>query len=236
MQWIFLHMQHKRNFSLTLITAAQLAAELQAAGHKLQDLSQLTQCRCILRIDNHSSSSPHSTIIRGPKTAAYHGTDFRNVHSILHNGLLAASGTRLQSTGAVFGSGIYLAENFNVAYSFCTAREGWCGSSIGKYLRCVLLCEVDMDTAVRGSSTRQTATNGLPEKYILVPRPQGVVVRYLLVFTDDALLGHTNPAAGGQSGRARHGAAAVCAYVTAAYIVLMLLLAVWSSMKHSSRW
>lgn len=160
MQWLFLHLHLKRGFSLTLITAAQLAAELQAAGHQLQDLCQVARCRCILRIDNHSSTSPHSTVITGRKTAAYHGTDFRNMHSILHNGLLAASGTKLQSTGAVFGSGIYLAEDFNVAYAFCTAREGWSASIIGKHLRCVLLCDVDTDIAVQGGSTTRQAANG----------------------------------------------------------------------------
>lgn len=73
----------------------------------------------------------------------------------------------------------------------------------------------------------------LPEKYILVPQPQGVVVKYLLLFSDDALLGHT---AAGQQGRPRRGAAALCMYVTVAYVVFMLLLPMWSSLSRSSSW
>jgi poly[ADP-ribose] polymerase 16 len=70
----------------------------------------------------------------------------------LHNGLLAASGTRLQTTGAVFGVGIYLSTDFNVAYSFSKSQQGWAGSSIGRHLRCVLLCEVDRQVAQQGQS------------------------------------------------------------------------------------
>lgn len=165
LQWLFLHMQLKRGFSLTPISIAQLAAELTADGCCLNDLSQLSSCHCILRVDNTSSSSPHSTVITGPKLAAYHGTDYCNMHSILHNGLLAASGTRLQSTGAVFGSGIYLAQDFNVAYSFCRPREGWFGSSIGKHLRCVLLCYVNTDTALQGSGVALSAADRWAQQY-----------------------------------------------------------------------
>jgi poly[ADP-ribose] polymerase 16 len=72
--------------------------------------------------------------------------------SILHNGLLAASGTRLQTSGALFGVGIYLSTDFNVAYSFSKSQQGWAGSSIGRHLRCVLLCEVDAEVAQQGQS------------------------------------------------------------------------------------
>lgn len=73
----------------------------------------------------------------------------------------------------------------------------------------------------------------LPSKYILVPRPEGVAVRYLLVFSDDALLGQP---AGGAHGRPRHGAAALCMYITVAYAAVMVVLAVWGSWRRSTVW
>jgi poly[ADP-ribose] polymerase 16 len=78
--------------------------------------------------------------------------------SILHNGLLAASGTRLQTTGAVFGVGIYLSTDFNVAYSFSKSQQGWAGSSIGRHLRCVLLCDVPKDLALQGQGSSSSST------------------------------------------------------------------------------
>lgn len=93
----------------------------------------------------HQPSIPLS-----PRCCCVH---FRLPRSILHNGLLAASGTRLQTTGAVFGVGIYLSTDFNVAYSFSKAQQGWAGSSIGRHLRCVLLCEVSRDVLQQGQSS-----------------------------------------------------------------------------------
>jgi poly[ADP-ribose] polymerase 16 len=82
------------------------------------------------------------------------------MHSILHNGLLAASGTRLQTTGAVFGVGIYLSTDFSVAYSFSKAQQGWAGSSIGRHLRCVLLCQVAKEVAQQDNSQSNSSAQG----------------------------------------------------------------------------
>jgi hypothetical protein len=83
----------------------------------------------------------------------------------------------------------------------------------------------------------------LPDKYILVPRPQDVVLRYLLVFCDDAMLGlapmpatsSAAVAAAAYPCRARrHQGAALCLYVTVAYVALILLLSAWGSRSSSS--
>ena len=49
----------------------------------------------------------------------FHGSGEENWHSILRNGLKNCSGTKLQSNGAAYGSGIYLSNNytFTVKYS-----------------------------------------------------------------------------------------------------------------------
>ncbi|KAF6266787.1 hypothetical protein COO60DRAFT_1632828 [Scenedesmus sp. NREL 46B-D3] len=216
-------LQLKRGFDLNPVSAEQLQDELQAgSGCPPGLLHHLQGCRCILRLVRPGAHPPAP----GSCVAAFHGTDFANIHSILHNGLLAASGTRLQTTGAVFGVGIYLSTDFNVAYSFSKAQQGWAGSSIGRHLRCVLLCDVDRGVALQGQSNNTAAGNSsLPERYILVPKPADVCVRALLVFSDDAMLGLPH---GSSNGR-RHRGAAACAGLTTAYVVAMLLLAAWQT-------
>jgi poly[ADP-ribose] polymerase 16 len=106
----------------------------------------------IFRVLPASGLHQHSN--QGRRIIAYHGTDFANVHSILHQGLLAASGTRLQTTGAVFGQGIYLSTDFSTAFQYTKGREGWQHSTLGGQLRCVLVCEVAEEATVPESITR----------------------------------------------------------------------------------
>ena len=49
----------------------------------------------------------------------FHGSGEQNWHSILRNGLKNCSGTKLQSNGAAYGSGIYLSDNYitSIGYS-----------------------------------------------------------------------------------------------------------------------
>lgn len=49
---------------------------------------------------------------------AFHGSGFGNWHAILRTGLRNLSGTSLMSTGAVYGSGIYLAADSNTSWGY----------------------------------------------------------------------------------------------------------------------
>jgi hypothetical protein len=60
-----------------------------------------------------------------------------------------------------------------------------------------------------------------------VPKPADVLIRYLLVFSDDAMLGLSS----GSSSRRRHRGAATCLTLTLAYVAAMLLLAAWQMHK-----
>ena len=68
----------------------------------------------------HRSQSPRFESMKRAKgvVRAYHGTDAHNVWSCLQNGLLSMSGTRLESNGAVFGDGVYLATALEVSMCF----------------------------------------------------------------------------------------------------------------------
>ena len=58
-------------------------------------------------------------------TVAFHGSCSDNLHSILHNGLQNLSGTRRERSGAIFGDGVYLADNLTVALSFAQGVWPW---------------------------------------------------------------------------------------------------------------
>lgn len=53
----------------------------------------------------------------------YHGSGIANYHSILRNGLIVASGTKMQSTGAAHGKGIYSAPVLTTAAAYAPSNN-----------------------------------------------------------------------------------------------------------------
>ncbi|XP_039614430.1 protein mono-ADP-ribosyltransferase PARP8 isoform X1 [Polypterus senegalus] len=51
-------------------------------------------------------------------TFAFHGSHIENWHSILRNGLVVASNTRLQLHGAIYGNGIYLSPLSSISFGY----------------------------------------------------------------------------------------------------------------------
>uniref|UniRef100_A0AAZ3RYR2 Poly [ADP-ribose] polymerase n=1 Tax=Oncorhynchus tshawytscha TaxID=74940 RepID=A0AAZ3RYR2_ONCTS len=51
-------------------------------------------------------------------TFAFHGSHIENWHSILRNGLVVASNTRLQLHGAIYGSGIYISPMSSISFGY----------------------------------------------------------------------------------------------------------------------
>uniref|UniRef100_A0A8C6VP28 Protein mono-ADP-ribosyltransferase PARP8 n=1 Tax=Naja naja TaxID=35670 RepID=A0A8C6VP28_NAJNA len=78
-------------------------------------------------------------------TFAFHGSHIENWHSILRNGLVVASNTRLQLHGAMFGSGIYLSplSSISFGYSGDLQKKGQQSQFLqSRNLKCIALCEV----------------------------------------------------------------------------------------------
>uniref|UniRef100_A0A667HIM4 Poly [ADP-ribose] polymerase n=2 Tax=Lynx canadensis TaxID=61383 RepID=A0A667HIM4_LYNCA len=101
-------------------------------------------------------------------TFAFHGSHIENWHSILRNGLVVASNTRLQLHGAMYGSGIYLSPMSSISFGYSgmnkkqkvTAKDEPASSSKSsstsqsqkkgqqsqflqsRNLKCIALCEV----------------------------------------------------------------------------------------------
>ena len=68
----------------------------------------------------------------------YHGTALDSAHAIAQSGLRNMSGTKGQTTGAIFGDGVYLAMQLSVAATFAphtTAKDlrvAWRGTALGR--------------------------------------------------------------------------------------------------------
>uniref|UniRef100_A0A8K9XZ95 Poly [ADP-ribose] polymerase n=1 Tax=Oncorhynchus mykiss TaxID=8022 RepID=A0A8K9XZ95_ONCMY len=90
-------------------------------------------------------------------TFAFHGSHIENWHSILRNGLVVASNTRLQLHGAIYGSGIYLSPMSSISFGYSGILSlGWSNSIRSgstkkgqqpqflqsRNLKCIALCEV----------------------------------------------------------------------------------------------
>lgn len=304
LQWLLLHLQ--RTWAVSAATSRQFLEDVQHLGSSASGAMQAVRQACsILRV-TPACQQPVGQQQQGRRILAYHGTDFSAVHSILHQGLLAASGTRLQTTGAVFGQGIYLSTDFATSFQFTKGRPAWQHSTLGANLRCVLVCEVaEQATLPSHSSTarsdsrqvtlqrqglsldvlcwlHQLAVDGvalvvacvaaarsacpqhalevvravmgwhvcmcsLPDTYIVAPKPSDVQIKFLLVFSDDTLLGHSprfssSSAAGGRrstdaaagdgaaaaaAGVRRWSAVDVCWVMTCAYLGFMVLYGLW---------
>uniref|UniRef100_A0A8C0X054 Poly [ADP-ribose] polymerase n=1 Tax=Castor canadensis TaxID=51338 RepID=A0A8C0X054_CASCN len=82
-------------------------------------------------------------------TFAFHGSHIENWHSILRNGLVVASNTRLQLHGAMYGSGIYLSPMSSISFGysgnclFHFQKKGQQSQFLqSRNLKCIALCEV----------------------------------------------------------------------------------------------
>jgi hypothetical protein len=53
----------------------------------------------------------------------YHGSPLSNWHSIMRNGLRVTSGTSWMTSGAAFGTGIYLSDTLNVSFSYSAGKS-----------------------------------------------------------------------------------------------------------------
>uniref|UniRef100_A0A8C7STX5 Poly [ADP-ribose] polymerase n=1 Tax=Oncorhynchus mykiss TaxID=8022 RepID=A0A8C7STX5_ONCMY len=71
-------------------------------------------------------------------TFAFHGSHIENWHSILRNGLVVASNTRLQLHGAIYGSGIYISPMSSISFGYSGTQKTYRNFVI-HFNSCVLL-------------------------------------------------------------------------------------------------
>uniref|UniRef100_A0A8B8DZB2 Poly [ADP-ribose] polymerase n=1 Tax=Crassostrea virginica TaxID=6565 RepID=A0A8B8DZB2_CRAVI len=86
-------------------------------------------------------------------TFAFHGSGIENWHSIIREGLVVGSGTKLQVNGAAHGKGIYLSPNSSTSFNYSrmygthrqkskTSESGARFLDHGISMNCIALCEV----------------------------------------------------------------------------------------------
>ena len=126
----------------------------------------------------------------------FHGSPLPNWHSILRRGLESKSGTREQTSGALFGRGIYFSDDLRVARMFSNVQSAWPQSLLGDRLEVVGMYELAMDEAgVRmGEEVVKGTVNGggrggrggdgeeVPENYYVVVDNSYFVLKSLLVW------------------------------------------------------
>eukprot|EP00116_Pleurobrachia_bachei_P008140 sb/3468402/ len=121
-------------------------------------------------------SAAHGTRI------AFHGTHTENVYSILKNGLAGHLNRR-----ALFGSGIYLSSDLDIAYSFAQSGKTWPLSKLGGNMRCVLVCKVVKSFQVRVGKEKLSGisfdTGSLPHNYFVVENNDHVQITHVLIYT-----------------------------------------------------
>lgn len=118
-------------------------------------------------------------------TFAFHGSSIENWHSIIRQGLLNASGTKLQVNGAAYGKGIYLSPYISTSMGYSRMGYGHCNvqkkvapkgearflTSIN--LTCIAICEVILSPQLKKNS-------GI----WVCPEPDHVCTRFFFVYED----------------------------------------------------
>lgn len=118
-------------------------------------------------------------------TFCFHGSSIENWHSIIRQGLLNASGTKLQVNGAAYGKGIYLSPYISTSMGY--SRMGYGSQNVKKgqqnkgdkrflqslSLTCIAICEVITSPTLKKNS-------GI----WVCPEPDHVCTRFFFVYED----------------------------------------------------
>ncbi|KAF2710805.1 hypothetical protein K504DRAFT_465862 [Pleomassaria siparia CBS 279.74] len=108
--------------------------------------------------------------VKGSTTCVlFHGTTLDRLPCILSQGLIVGSGTHLQRTGAVYGKGIYLAEEPSTSLTYAPTALSWRMSGLNN-MKLLLGCEV-----VRNGNR---VANGVH----VIKDQRDVMVRYIMLF------------------------------------------------------
>ena len=128
---------------------------------------------------------------RHSSRTVFHGSPLHNWHSISRNGLESKSGTREQTSGALFGRGVYFSDDLRVARMFSGVQQAWPHSLLGDRLEVVGMYELAMDEAgvrtgeevVAGRAGRaESGDEAVPENYFVAADNSYFVLKSLLVW------------------------------------------------------
>eukprot|EP01090_Pellita_catalonica_P017296 TRINITY_DN5188_c0_g2_i1.p1 TRINITY_DN5188_c0_g2~~TRINITY_DN5188_c0_g2_i1.p1 ORF type:complete len:290 (+),score=24.78 TRINITY_DN5188_c0_g2_i1:330-1199(+) len=111
---------------------------------------------------------------------AFHGSGIENWHAILRVGLLNCSGTKLQTTGAAYGAGIYLAPDSGTSMGYAKTGSAWSKSRFGNSssMKCMAIVEV-----IKAPGVPVT-----PNPYFVVKQEEWVQTRFFCFFPSNTSL------------------------------------------------
>lgn len=69
-------------------------------------------------VNKPEAEAKFKEICDGDSCYLFHGSGYENWYSILRNGLKIMSGTKLMTSGAAYGTGIYLSDSFQFSYNY----------------------------------------------------------------------------------------------------------------------
>ncbi|KAL6078224.1 Poly [ADP-ribose] polymerase 6 [Balamuthia mandrillaris] len=109
---------------------------------------------------------------------AFHGSSLENWHAIMRTGLKNLSNTKLMTTGAVYGAGIYLSPHANTSKDYSRAGKGWDKSVFGDgNINCIAICEVINHPCLKGQ----------PNPHYVVPDEDLVITRFFCIYTNTTI-------------------------------------------------
>mmetsp|Transcript_7417 Transcript_7417/g.10954 ORF Transcript_7417/g.10954 Transcript_7417/m.10954 type:complete len:639 (-) Transcript_7417:36-1952(-) len=112
---------------------------------------------------------------------AFHGSSLENFHSILRRGLINASNTKLMTTGAAYGAGIYMAVDMATSFSYARVGPTWHKSKLqsnGNALKCMAICEV----------IKHPSINTVPNPYYVIKDAKYVTTRFFVIYRNSTTL------------------------------------------------
>ncbi|KAL9641426.1 hypothetical protein ABK040_013355 [Willaertia magna] len=134
-----------------------------------------TEYQYLMMIDNPEKAA--QTAANRKKYGSYwafHGSAVENFHSILRRGLMNCSGTKMMTTGAAYGEGIYMAPDSSTSFGYSRVGSSWSKSLFGNVnnLRCIMICEV-----IKAPGVPTT-----PSPYYVVKQTEHVTTRFFLFY------------------------------------------------------
>ena len=169
---------------------ALLAGQIEVTPYNNDDFVGLVGSLTVKRNPNFivklknpkvSQQFEHLAVTHGV-SIGFHGTHTENVFSIFQNGLVGHLNKR-----ALFGPGIYLSSDLDVALSFAKQGKSWPRSYICQNMTCVLVCKVINSDQVKQGKAKLSGislkTNALPHNYYVVQNNDHVSVTHLLLYS-----------------------------------------------------
>lgn len=108
----------------------------------------------------------------------FHGTTLDRVYPILCRGLRVLSNTKLQQTGAIFGPGVYVADDPRNAWTYAKSSEGGWSRSKLKHMRVILGCQL--------AGPKPPPPVNAPRWLYVIPDGSRLAVRHIFLVDDIA--------------------------------------------------